>query len=359
MEKNLEDEPSCTKQDITSTDQLVAGVLPRVGSTIPVQYKVDPNGDAVATEWQILGYNASIPSRIRYKSDSGNIVYVSTTSSGLLADIANGTAVYADKTTETQLGTVSGTSGVTKTTTFGGSHTYGNLTPYDAPTTVTVNGTVYTFAGYNVTIQSRAILGCKYSGTVYYTAVWNNQNFSNAWSDSWIRSWMNQSGAVSGQTWYDKNWSSGSSQGNIVGLLSRLPETDFLDSIVPTVNRTWVHSFWRNGKTISNEAEHVVDRFWALGNGNVNYNPLWLKDYAYDTSVFSSIFPSTAQTSTDRIRYLMNEDGSIDFGSAWHWWLRSAISDGSFNAGAVFTDGGVNYSDVSYYNGLLPVCTIG
>lgn len=48
---------------------------------------------------------------------------------------------------------------------------------------------------------------------------------------------------------------------NITGLLSRLPDTTFVDAVIPTVNRTYVDA---------NQCEHVVDRFWLLGVGNVN-----------------------------------------------------------------------------------------
>ena len=54
-------------------------------------------------------------------------------------------------------------------------------------------------------------------------------------------------------------------------MLSRLPESSFLDAIVPTVNRTWVHSSLRTtGLTLDNTyCEHVVDNFWLLGAGHV------------------------------------------------------------------------------------------
>jgi len=53
-------------------------------------------------------------------------------------------------------------------------------------------------------------------------------------------------------------------------MLSRLPESSFLDAIIPTVNRTWVHSSFRTGLTLDdNYCEHVVDNFWLLGAGHV------------------------------------------------------------------------------------------
>ena len=176
--KNLETEPSCEKKVITNTDELVSGVLPSVGSTIPVQYKIDANGDAVSTEWMILGYNSSIPSRVKYVNGN-KAIYVATTSGGLLSQIAAGTSVYSDKITETSSGIVASV----------GSEpfVYGNNCTYTVPTTVTVDGVEYTFAGYNMTIQSRYILAVQDGGTLYYLVTFDsfdNVNRSNAWSTS-------------------------------------------------------------------------------------------------------------------------------------------------------------------------------
>ena len=258
--KNLETEPSCEKKSIKTTDDLVAGVLPSVGSTIPVDYKIDANGDAVSTEWMVLGYNSSIPSRVKYVNGN-KAIYVATTSGGLLAQIATGTSVYSDKTTETSSGSVESVGSST--------FVYGNNCTYTVPTTVTVDGVEYSFAGYNMTIQSRYCLATQDGGTLYYNTRFDKQGGSNAWSTSELRSWMNGSSVVSGQRWYDINKEETST--NITGLLSRLPDTTFVNAVIPTVNRTWVHPDWTSGKTLdANQCEHVVDRFWALGAGNVN-----------------------------------------------------------------------------------------
>lgn len=41
--------------------------LPAPSSSVVVPYKVDPNGEAVDTEWMILGYNKDIPRYVKYK----------------------------------------------------------------------------------------------------------------------------------------------------------------------------------------------------------------------------------------------------------------------------------------------------
>lgn len=187
--KNLETEPSQTKKAITSTDELVSGVLPNVGSTIPVDYKIDANGEAVSTEWMILGYNSSIPSRVKYVNGN-KAIYVSTTNGGLLAQIAAGTGAYVDKTTETSSGSVESV----------GSEpfVYGNNCTYTVPTTVTVDGVEYTFAGYNMTIQSRYCLATQDGGTLYCLTQFDENDSSNAWPTSTLRSWMNGNSVVSG-----------------------------------------------------------------------------------------------------------------------------------------------------------------
>ncbi len=83
----------------------------------------------------------------------------------------------------------------------------------------------------------------------------------------------------------------------------------------------------------SNYCEHVVDKFWLLGEGNVNTTEDFLKDGAYDTSKFTEVFTSDAA----RLRKYMNEDGSE--GSDCLWWLRSAHSSRSNRVGYVEGDG--------------------
>lgn len=73
-------------------------------------------------------------------------------------------------------------------------------------------------------------------------------------------------------------------------------EDGFLRNIQKTVNRTWVHEDYRSEVTLdSNYCEHVVDKFWLLGNGNINCSgqdsgTTYLADGSYDTSKFSLIY---------------------------------------------------------------------
>lgn len=47
--------------------------MPAVRSSLNVKYKVDVDADFVDTEWQILGYNKSIPEYVKYKNGSERI----------------------------------------------------------------------------------------------------------------------------------------------------------------------------------------------------------------------------------------------------------------------------------------------
>jgi hypothetical protein len=55
--------------------------LPEPGKSVIVPYKVDPDGEAVDTEWMILGYNKDIPRFVKYKDSDGNKVYMDVLSS--------------------------------------------------------------------------------------------------------------------------------------------------------------------------------------------------------------------------------------------------------------------------------------
>jgi len=164
---------------------------------------------------------------------------------------------------------------------------------------------------------------------------------------------MNGSSAVENQKWYPT--SSSYTTGTITGLLSRLPDEKFLRAVSPCVNRTWVHDSYRSDKTLdSNKCEHVVDKFWLLGEGNINTAKSFLNDDAYDTSKFTGVF--TSDTASVRIRKYMNEDGSE--GDAYGWWLRSAHSNRDYGVGYVDYGGDVNGNSAHNYSACLPVCLI-
>ena len=118
-------------------------VLPEPGKSIIVPYKVDPNGEAVDTEWMILGYNKDIPRFVKYKNGDDR-VYMDVLPGTALLSSFSGANVYSNKDGTGLVGTVSATGG----TPF----TYGNNNTYSIPGMITVDGTIYTFCGYNVTL---------------------------------------------------------------------------------------------------------------------------------------------------------------------------------------------------------------
>ena len=332
--------------------------LPQVGSYVTVPYKVDPNGEAVDTEWQILGYNKSIPSRIRYVNGRDEI-FVPTMIGNELSAIGSGTPVYSGKESIETIGNLDGVSKKIKVNPGNvynwTGHTYGNNKPYDAPESVNFDGKDWEFAGYNATIMSKCGLAAKYNGNLYISAQFRSYEKSNQYRNDWktseIREWLNGQEAISTQKWSPGSGSGSDTTGTIVGLLSRLPDQNFMKNIIPTVNRTWVYSSWR---TDSYEYEKYIDKFWLLGERNVmSGGALFLRDDAYDTSKFTDIFTDN----NSRIRKIMNEDGTE--GSACPWWLRSADSDDGGNVGCVLSGGQVYSNSANYYRAVLPACLIG
>lgn len=190
------------------------GLLPAVGSYIPVEYNPYSNNTSnFSSEWQVLGYNKSIPSRVKYKNGTDTI-YVSTIGpGGLLSSFTTGvTQVYSDKTGETSLGTITAKSdsivSCDGNVISGVGHTYGNNNPYDAPKTVGFDGKTWSFTGWNMTIQVKYSLDVKaIIGTtdwIFQTACFQGvdttttANLINSWSTSIMRTWLNGSAKVSG-----------------------------------------------------------------------------------------------------------------------------------------------------------------
>lgn len=222
--------------------------LPAVGALLNVPYKIDHTADAVDTQWQIMGYNASIPEYVKYKSDSGEYAFVRSVGedTSLLRDIVAGCKIYS-KTDDTYTDTGK-TVSACGTETF----TYGNNCTYSVPTTITVDGTTYTFCGYNVTLNMRHVLGVKSGDAVYYYSQFDTSDSSynygrNDWSTSQVRYWLNDTETNdSGWTWSGSNWSGSITYSSSTALQTRFPsrvtDTAFNSHVVPTVNRTWVYN---------------------------------------------------------------------------------------------------------------------
>lgn len=255
-------------------------------------------------------------------------------------------------------------------------HTYGNNCPYDAPKEVVFDEKLWKFVGWNVTIQVNYSLAVHviFNSSQYLMQVACFQglhntgisNLKNRWSTAPIRLWLNTSDVVDGQTWYDIDGDVTKRFGKYFkGLMSRLPETDFVNAIMPTINRTWVHPNLRSGVTMdSNYCEHVLDNFWLLGAGNVNLigssAENLFKDTIYDTSRFSEIYTESEQgvNNASRIKTVMNIDGGDD-GRVPGQFLRSAGTQGYNLVGFIWDKGSVSNYNTNARAGITPACTIG
>lgn len=178
-------------------------ILPKVGSTFMVSYQMDQdNPDKyIDLELRIIGYNATIPQFIKYKSGN-KFIYIPSIpeNSHLLTSIAANTKVYnypnfyryGGKT----VGSVSGES-----FTYGQTNSDWGITAtenggWSVPMQVTLNdGHTYTFAGYNVTVIPVAAPTCLKNGVRAHAIAFNpNSSEDNVWSSSNLRLWANTNG---------------------------------------------------------------------------------------------------------------------------------------------------------------------
>lgn len=409
-------------------DSVIGEQLPAVGSTIQVPYKVYDAGNFVMTPWQVLGYNGSIPEYVKYINGNDKIFVRSVEENQssdnyqLLKSSFVGSPTYTcdDEGTFTADGKSVASVGDSGFTYGATNSTYGTTATeagsYAVPTSITVASKTYLFAGYNFQIAPMYLLPVMHSdGTILYHQQFDSERGyyncgQNDWSTSMSRSWFNDSWSViqdrcEQQQWNDKDWSNYKT-GPIKGMVDRIESGSgsFFSHVMPTVNKIWTFK-WnsasdgsqydlryrkdKSGNNITSSSpyfdvtkaktdgkkyleqidtstwlEHCVDKFWFLGFGHVNYNNSSWANGKYDTCTFSSIFTSTTQSSSSRIRNLMNVDGT-NSAVARSWRLRSANSDtanyhDSIYVGYVYNGGIVSSYDAYYtdYGAMLPACTI-
>jgi len=340
-----------------------------------LKYKVYSANDPVNTTWINMGFNATVPEYVKYRRTVGSgfkHVWVKSMKSGLLAPIAVGDAVYT-RTYDAAAydNTYTAVDGETVTA-VAGEFKYGNNYKtgdgaYDArfavPTSITTAKGTYDFCGYNFCLNAQAILNVEGQNTLLWSGDPDAWEGTNDWSQAKFRAWLNTAGTVDGMRF------NGESGAAYTGLYSRLLANDgFMKNIAKAVNRTWVYGDFRSGKTLdANSCEHIADKFWTLGNGNVNctnteyYGTTFFYDNLYDTFRCSLITEDQVyQPNDSRIRFTMNTDGTTS-SSAGYWWLRSASADDGMDAGCVYGDGRVYYYVVcnDFFSGALPACLIG
>ena len=372
------------------------GVSLAPGSALSgVNYVVEDGQDPVPTTWIVLGYNKEIPEYVKYKNGDERIwVKSNTGANGQLAPIAAGASVYTrswDAATNTESWTANGTIDSVGSSSF----TYGNNCTYDVPTTLTANGKEYVFAGYNMTIQSEALLGVKLSqaeqdaasemiagmsdvqesdvtGLKSYFVFKHDPTDSgnpygtSDWKSSDVRRFLNDSGQYADVCvgYYDSEYYY-PIKASAATLFQRLAAEDgLLRNAQKTVSRVWTHGDLRDGTEDADGCQHVVDKFFLLGCRGLHGSTAGMggsfPGMAYETSKFDGVWPNENSDwySEDWIKYLMEEDGSTG-SSSGSWWLRSAHADYSRNVAYVCYDGSVDYYYVGNDSCLSPACTIG
>lgn len=356
--------------------------LPAVGSIVKVPYLIDAYaGTVVDTDYIVMGYNSSIPQYIKYKNGS-KLVFVSSVKSGLLATVSTGDTVFE----KTSVGDFSETSNTVQAI-GSGTFTYGNNCTFSVPDSITVAGTVYTFAGYNMTLNSRSTITIIDAATDIQANMFqfdgyerNSRNGQNSYYDSYARIWLNGTGDTSRLNTMQFGYGNGSEYyGNFISNVpdsfititfnKRMTDTSLVKHVMPVVNRIWIHDSWISGRTLdSNQCEHIIDKYWLLGIGNVNCSGTktneYFKDQNYDTTIFSDIFTqSDASSNVSRKKSTMNIDGTsaLDDQYLAYYWLHSAYVQNNFCIANVGDAGSIYYIDASYLRdkyGLSPAFTI-
>ena len=345
--------------------ELESGSMPSgmaVGGSISnastYMYNANNNSRAPFT-WRILGKDLSIPEYVKYRrvvGDGYKRIYVKSIDSNGLHTISTGDATYVrDFAADTYTSTGKTVASIS------GSFTYGNLNTYNVPASITVDGDEYTFAGYNLTLDSTGLL---YIDTTNYKVFDDTktgyQYGRNCWAISDLRAWM-----------------SGNLTTRFTGTSGDAAE--FTKYVVPCVNRTWVYPEENYRTAIGNLTDGSIcvqdssdyysitsDKFWLLGSKNMNVVGSWFKDNSYDTSVFSGVFSNVYNTDDQsgnigekNIKYLMDSTGSVG-SSAGGWWLRSAYTNDSSGVGDVYDDGCVYSGNASNsYGAVAPAVLIG
>lgn len=332
LRKNLENFTNCSFDTETKLLRIIQkNILPKVGSTFMVNYQMDQdNPDKyIDLELRILGYNATIPQFIKYKSGN-NFVYIPSIpeNSHLLTPIAANTKVYSYPNFYRYGGkTVSQVS--EDTFTYGQTNSDWGITAtengeWSVPMQVTLNdGLTYTFAGYNVTvIPIAAPIGLKNGVSAQAIAFNPLPDGVNVWSSSNLRLWGNTNG-LNDDTYF---YCVGTKKGLIDGLLGRFKQS-FMVAVTPVVNRTWVREACREGLILdANYCEHVIDTFWAPSAAQMNTpksvdDDKEFEDFKYDTARFTTVFSDNSSRTTKK----MNEDGTVDTGKTRNYSLRSAV----------------------------------
>ena len=313
-------------------------------SNLTFKYHVDLLGKDMGYNepCMVLGYNASIPEYVKYKNGDERIYVKSYKGGEDVQPIVVGDEVFKKKYNAYTYEVTYETLNKTVTSINSNKFTYGNHNTYDVPMSITVDGKEYSFAGYNITFQTKHALkngDCDYLqfNTYQYKA---NSSKANAahWDESLLRKWLNN---------YSTDIiSNGNPAMDLVSLPQKVKdETHLLKNIVGVVNRNINMDKYKDDIYMC-----TVDKFWLLTTGNVNCNGTNYNDgidesqfltniiHFDTTTVFRNIFQiefgrqdrfNAPHEQWTRSTMVLNSDGTISDGEPTHWWLRSSIDQNS------------------------------
>lgn len=342
--------PAVFKGTVLSPGATISGIaLRNGGSTL---------GD---THWLVLGYNAAIPQYVKYRKETGSGYeyrwvsslrkpgsYPSGKKYGLLGGICAGDTAYS-RQYNPDTGDYDYAAVDTVTSVGEDQFVYGNNCTYSVPTRITTAAGQFLFAGYNVVIHPLATTHSEFFR-------FRDSDDRNRYGISDVRTALND---LSSQP-VDRY---GHAAQPVAYRMQ--DEPGFLQAVQKTVNRTWTHQQNRHINSVFSidydYCEHIVDKFWLLGAGNLNClsadpDDDWtIYDVKYDTSVFRNVFAEnipvmTGQNPMDenKIRRQMGADGAPT-GVNCYWWIRSAINyPGDEYSGALYG----MYVD-NHYNGTV------
>lgn len=406
---NLENLPKATF--VTGKTEFDLNELPAPGTSLPIDY-IARDGyydgatfvptlttasvmssidmiETVQTEWVVLGYNGHVPKYVKYKSKSGNVVYVSSTGDGeTRTDIVAGAAIYAKaydasmlENTWRKLPDVAVTSVGSEAFTYGQTNadwgTTAGSVPYNVPMSIKIDDVDYAFCGYTMTVNSKNVLCTSANGVDGASSFAFSSSNSTDWRTSELRTWLNtQQGANEHMLpkWCKMDTTDWSTVPVCAanGLKLKLAKQSRLDSlgnnnllmnVIPVVNRVWNND--------ESKAKDVEDMFFVLSNaevncddGDVEYTVGTFHDNESSLASFDVFKPFTTLYAMNlaRIRTTLKLDTDSDYNS-FYYWLRSA---GMYNtaryAGICSTnDGAVMLNGVTdaAVAGCSPVFVIG
>lgn len=195
-------------------------------------------------------------------------------------------------------------------------HTYGNNNPYDCPQTITINGNVYAFCGYTVTLQSTNLLTDKFNGT--YTDLIQFDAGEDKYAEAFNR-------YESGKTYYKRNDLSFTIMSPTFGDMIDEEEVYEYDSVAKTMTckSAYIQDWHEYGTEISGDAsagtEHLSGTVPSVGTLITDESIKVENNNYWDASgkKYSNVFGCNKWCQSN-VRTFMNfEEGKSDYADAF------------------------------------------